>query len=55
MRRILIMAARIAGPILLTKLMRGRKRKRAAAHVAEPNPHVENQIDVTPDRIETKR
>ena len=50
MKRILILSARILGPILLTRLMRGRKRKRVLAN----EPDFKNQADMMPDHLETE-
>jgi len=47
MQRILIMAARILGPILLTKFLRGRKKKRHLPEEQQVNPHVQNQTNET--------
>jgi hypothetical protein len=49
MQRLLIMGARILGPILLTKFLRGRKqKKRALAQQESQQHHIDNQIDDTP-------
>jgi hypothetical protein len=49
MQRLLIRAARILGPILLTKFLRDRKqKKRALAEQERQQHHIDAQIDETP-------
>jgi len=43
MKRLLIMAARILGPILLTRFMRRRKTKRALPDEQTLNPRIDNK------------
>ena len=43
MKRLLMMAARILGPILLTRLMRRRKTKRALPDEEKFNPRIDNK------------
>jgi len=47
MKRLLIMAARILGPILLTRFMRRRKTKRALPDEQNVNPRIDNDHENT--------